>query len=73
LRLITVWPFPEKRIKQIAEKVKAFVMPELNYGQVYFELERVVGSKASVHLVPHGGGTVHNPEVIYQKILEAVK
>ncbi len=73
LRLITVWPFPEKRIKQISEKVKAFVMPEINYGQVYFELERVVGGKASVHLVPHGGGTVHNPEVIYQKILEAVK
>ncbi len=73
LRLITVWPFPEKRIKQIAEKVKAFVIPEINYGQVYFELERVVGGKAPVHLVPHGGGAVHNPEVIYQKILEAVK
>lgn len=72
-RLITVWPFPEKRLRQLAEKVKAFVIPEINYGQIYFELERVVGKKADVHLVPHGGGTVHNPEVIYQKILEAVK
>ncbi|MGC8829279.1 MAG: 2-oxoacid:acceptor oxidoreductase subunit alpha [Verrucomicrobiia bacterium] len=72
-RLITAWPFPEKRIKQIAEKVKAFVIPEINYGQMFFELERVVGGKADVHLVPHGGGTVHNPEIIYQKILEAAK
>lgn len=72
-RLITAWPFPEKRIKELASKVKAFVMPEINYGQMFFELERVVGGKASVHLVPHGGGTVHNPEVIYQKIVEAVK
>ncbi|MGC8743899.1 MAG: 2-oxoacid:acceptor oxidoreductase subunit alpha [Verrucomicrobiia bacterium] len=72
-RLITAWPFPEKRIKQIAEKVKAFVIPEINYGQMFFELERVVCGKADVHLVPHGGGTVHNPEVIYQKILEAAK
>jgi len=72
-RLITAWPFPEKRIKQIAEKVKAFVIPEINYGQMFFELERVVCGRANVHLVPHGGGTVHNPEVIYQKILEAAK
>jgi len=72
-RLITAWPFPEKRIKELAGKVKAFVMPEINYGQMFFELERVVGGKASVYLVPHGGGTVHNPEAIYQQILEAVK
>lgn len=73
LRLITAWPFPEKRVKELAQKVKAFVIPELNYGQMFFELERVVGGKADVHLVPHGGGTVHNPVTIYNCIMEAVK
>jgi 2-oxoglutarate ferredoxin oxidoreductase subunit alpha len=73
LRLITAWPFPEKRLLELAQSVKAFVMPELNYGQMYFELQRVLGGKAATFLVPHGGGTVHDPEVIYKKILEAAK
>jgi 2-oxoglutarate ferredoxin oxidoreductase subunit alpha len=71
LRLITVWPFAEKRIRELASCVKAFVMPELNYGQMFFELQRVVEGRAKTYLVPHGGGTVHDPEVICQKILKA--
>jgi 2-oxoglutarate ferredoxin oxidoreductase subunit alpha len=71
LRLITVWPFAEKRIRELASRVKAFVMPELNYGQMFFELQRAVEGKAKTYLVPHGGGTVHDPEVICRKILEA--
>jgi 2-oxoglutarate ferredoxin oxidoreductase subunit alpha len=71
LRLITAWPFPETRIRELATRVKALVMPELNYGQMFFELQRVVEGKAKTYLVPHGGGTVHDPEVICQKILEA--
>ncbi len=73
IRMITVWPFPETRIRQLAERVKAFVLPELNYGQVYLELERVVSGKTRTYLVPHGGGTVHDPEVIFRKIKEAVQ
>ena len=68
LRLITVWPFPEKRIRELAAQVKAFVMPELNYGQMFYELQRAPSkAKPMSYLVPHGGGTVHDPEVIYGK------
>jgi 2-oxoglutarate ferredoxin oxidoreductase subunit alpha len=73
LRLITVWPFPENRVRKLAGRIKAFVMPELNYGQVFLELQRVVEGRAKSYLVPHGGGTVHQPEVIYQQIKEAAK
>jgi 2-oxoglutarate ferredoxin oxidoreductase subunit alpha len=73
LRLITVWPFPENRVRRLAERIKAFVLPELNYGQVFLELQRVVEGKTKSYLVPHGGGTVHQPEVIYQQIKEAAK
>jgi 2-oxoglutarate ferredoxin oxidoreductase subunit alpha len=73
LRLITAWPFPEKRLLELAAHVKAFVMPELNYGQMYLELQRVLGGKAASYLIPHGGGTVHDPETIYKKIFEAAK
>ena len=68
LRLVVVWPFPEKRIKELAEKTKAFVVPEINYGQMVLEVERAVAGKCAVELVPHGGGTVHNPKDIYNVI-----
>jgi 2-oxoglutarate/2-oxoacid ferredoxin oxidoreductase subunit alpha len=71
MRLITVWPFPEKRIYELAAHVKAFVLPELNYGQMIIELKCALEGRARSYLVPHGGGTVHEPEVIYSKILEA--
>ncbi len=73
LRLIVVWPFPEKRIRELARKVKAFVVPEMNYGQIVFEVERCAGGQAKTFLVPHGGGTAHHPEDIYKKIMEVVR
>jgi 2-oxoglutarate ferredoxin oxidoreductase subunit alpha len=73
LRLITAWPFPEKRLVELASRAKAFVMPELNYGQMFYEMQRILAGKAASYLVPHGGGTVHDPEVICQKLLEAAK
>jgi 2-oxoglutarate ferredoxin oxidoreductase subunit alpha len=73
LRLITAWPFPERRIKELAAKVKAIIVPEMNYGQMVFEVERCAAGQCKTVLVPHGGGTVHNPEDIYHAIREAYK
>jgi 2-oxoglutarate ferredoxin oxidoreductase subunit alpha len=72
LRLRTVWPFPEDLIRGLAKKVKAFVVPELNLGQIVREVERCAGGTRVVS-VPHAGGTVHNPSVIGDAILEAFK
>ena len=71
LRMITVWPFPEERVRKIAERVKAFVVPELNMGQISREVERVSAGRAKTIPVPHAGGAVHHPEVILQAIEEA--
>lgn len=73
LRLVIVWPFPEKKIRELAKKIKAFVVPEINYGQIVLEVERCAAGKAKAILVPHGGGWVHDPEDIYKAIKEAVK
>lgn len=73
LRLITVWPFPEKRIKQLAKKIKAFVVPEINYGQMVREVERATGDKCSVVSVGHCGGWVHDPVDIFKAIKEAAQ
>jgi len=73
IRLITVWPFPEKRIRELAGQVKSLVMVELNLGQVFYEMDRCAGDKCKTYLCGHTGGTVHNPDEIYKTIKEAVK
>jgi 2-oxoglutarate ferredoxin oxidoreductase subunit alpha len=73
LRLITVWPFPEKKIRQLAERTKAFVVPELNLGQMVREVERCAGGKAKTVCVPHAGGSVHHPEDILAAIQEVLR
>ncbi len=71
LRLRTVWPFPEHKIRAIAPNVKAFVVPELNLGQMVREVERCAGPTRVIS-VPHAGGTVHSPSVIAQALAEAL-
>ena len=73
LRLITVWPFPASKIRQLAVRAKAFVVPELNMGQMVGEVERAAAGVAKVYGVPHAGGTVHRPEVIVRTIEEAAR
>jgi 2-oxoglutarate ferredoxin oxidoreductase subunit alpha len=72
LRLITAWPFAEERIRELAPQVKAFVVPEINYGQMVLEVERCAG-KARTLLVPHMGGDVHLPQTILEAIRESVQ
>ncbi len=73
LRLVVVWPFPEKLIRTLAAKIGAFVVPEINLGQVVLEVERCAGGKCKTVSVPHAGGTVHDPTVIHDAIKEAAK
>jgi 2-oxoglutarate ferredoxin oxidoreductase subunit alpha len=72
-RLVTVWPFPERQIRELAKKVKALVMVELNFGQIYYEVERCACGNAKTYLVPHAGGDIHDPADILAVLKEAVK
>jgi 2-oxoglutarate ferredoxin oxidoreductase subunit alpha len=71
LRLVVVWPFPESRIRELAGRAAAFVVPEINLGQMVREVERCAGGRAASIPVSHAGGGVHDPEVICQAIVEA--
>jgi len=73
LRMVTCWPFPEKRIRQLSKKIKAFVVPEINYGQMVREVQRNSVDRCKVVSAPHCGGWVHDPEDIFQAIKEASK
>jgi 2-oxoglutarate ferredoxin oxidoreductase subunit alpha len=68
LRLITVWPFPEKRIRElIAEgNVKRFIVPEINLGQLRREVERL--TDLPVLRINHAGGHMPVPDEILEVI-----
>jgi len=73
LKLVTVWPFPENRIRELSKRVKTFVVPEINLGQISLEVERCAGDRAKTTLVPHAGGWVHDDKDIYDAIKEGAK
>ncbi len=73
LQFITIWPFAEERIRELSLQAKAFVVPEINYGQIVLEVERCAGGRARAILVPHMGGSVHSPQSILEAIREAAQ
>ena len=72
-RLISAWPFPEERLRELSKRIKAFVVPELNLGQMALEVERVTARHSRTIAVTHAGGGVHRAEDILNAILEGAK
>jgi 2-oxoglutarate ferredoxin oxidoreductase subunit alpha len=70
-RLITVWPFPEERIRQLAKNIRGFVVPEINMGQIRLEVERCAAGAAQTLGVHRPGGDVLEPEHVLDAIRQA--
>jgi 2-oxoglutarate ferredoxin oxidoreductase subunit alpha len=71
LRLITVWPFPEDQIRQLARRVQAFVVPEINMGQIAREVERCACGQAQVFRANCAGGDILEPDYVLDIIRAA--
>ena len=70
LRLVTIWPFPSSLIRSITGRVAAFVVPEINYGHVAYEVERAAGCASEVLLLALMGGSIHTPGEIEEAVGE---
>jgi 2-oxoglutarate ferredoxin oxidoreductase subunit alpha len=71
IRLKTIWPFPEKAIKRMAETAETLIVPEMNLRQLFYEVERAANCSAEVvPLNKIGGGELITPEELSAKILE---
>jgi len=70
LRLVTVWPFPEEKVRELAARTGVFIVPEINYGQIALEVERCSGGRAETVFMGLMGGTMHTPEEILAVIEE---
>lgn len=67
LRLITLWPFPEKQVAEVAKNAKAIVVPEMNCGQMVREVERAA-KETPVEFVSKLGEDPHTPKEILDVI-----
>lgn len=50
LRLMTIWPFADKIIAALAQKVKGILVAELSYGQIVHEVRRAAEGRCPVEL-----------------------
>jgi 2-oxoglutarate ferredoxin oxidoreductase subunit alpha len=69
LRPITLWPFPEAAVRRMAERVQRIVVPEMNLGQIRYEVERLSAGKAAVEGVNRADGLQITPEQILEKVM----
>jgi 2-oxoglutarate ferredoxin oxidoreductase subunit alpha len=72
VRLVTLWPFNDKLIRDIADNSKAIIVAEMNLGQIVHEVERATRGKVPVHLLGNAGGAIIPPEAFIEKIKEVV-
>ena len=68
LKLVTVWPFHDKLIKSVAERVKKIVVPEMNLGRYAGEIERASVCMAEVKSLPLNKGRMHTSDEILHGI-----
>jgi len=72
-RLITLWPFPEEEIEDLAKKVKKIIVLENNLGQIVTYIKAAVKGEAEViFLPPQVLGTLHKPDYIVDKVKEVI-
>lgn len=69
----TIWPMAEEEIAKYAEQVEQVLVVEINAGQYFYEVQRVVEGRCPVQLLPKMGGAVHTLAEVLGKIEEMTK
>ena len=64
LRPITVWPYPTKRLQELAQKAKGMMAVEMSAGQMFIDLKLAVNGKTPVEYYGRMGGMVPSPSEV---------
>ena len=73
VRLISLWPFDDEAIRNIARSTRHIIVLEMNLGQMVREVERAVRGIVPVHAVGNAGGRVIAPDCVVEKIREVLR
>jgi 2-oxoglutarate ferredoxin oxidoreductase subunit alpha len=69
-RPISLWPFPEQRLRELAQAARGFLVVEMNAGQMVEDVRLAVGDKAPVKFYGRMGGVVPLPDEVLAEIHE---
>jgi pyruvate/2-oxoacid:ferredoxin oxidoreductase alpha subunit len=67
LRPITLFPFPKKEIRALAEKGCRFFVVEMSNGQMLEDIQLAVGGKATIDFYNRMGGVVPTTEEVLEQ------
>jgi 2-oxoglutarate/2-oxoacid ferredoxin oxidoreductase subunit alpha len=68
LRAITLFPFPSKRINELADRVKGILSVEMSAGQMVEDVLLAVNGKIPVYHFGRMGGIVTTPEEVVENL-----
>ncbi len=68
LKLQTIWPFPEERVKKLAVDMDNIIVPELNFGQIRSEVERLAAGQSNIEGINKADGNQITPDEILTAI-----
>lgn len=72
VRPVTIWPFAEAQMKELAGRVKGILVHELNCGQYVHEVERAVNGKVPVSLYAKYDNEPATPAQLLEKVKKAM-
>ena len=67
-RPITLWPFPERELAELATKVKGLLVVEINAGQMVYDVRLAVNGRVPVAHFGRLGGIVPDPDEIVEAL-----
>ena len=70
LRLISVFPFPERAVQNFASGLERIVVPEMNLGQICHLVREALEGGSVVERVSKIGGEIIPPEEIVRAVVE---
>ncbi len=73
LRPVSLRPFPSRRIWELAGQAKAFLVVEMNGGQMLDDVRAAVQGQAPVRFYGRMGGMVPFPDEVLQEIIALTK
>jgi 2-oxoglutarate ferredoxin oxidoreductase subunit alpha len=73
IRPITLWPFPTKRIRALAQKQHDFLVVEMSLGQMIEDVQLAVGREVNVTLHGRTGGGVPTSEEVLAQAIRLIK
>jgi 2-oxoglutarate ferredoxin oxidoreductase subunit alpha len=68
LRPISLWPFPEQRLFELAGQVQQMLVVEMNAGQMLLDVQAAVRGRAPIRFYGRMGGMVPLPDEISEQI-----